>query len=245
VIAFLAVPKIVDHDQRRDDLAKAAVKVIDREGIEGATLREIAKEAGYSTGIIGHYFESRNDVLVAALGYCMSQATERMAALGEVHRGLKSLHEMAQELLPLDKRRTRENRVWLLYGAEALTARRLRREYLSLEDRISGLLRQALAQAIEDGELDSSVDSELEANRLLALNDGISLAALFDRDYWTDDRQVDAMDVHLDDLRRRGRAAVVAEPKAQPTNAPSLPTAAGTTTKTNRRPGTARATQRG
>jgi AcrR family transcriptional regulator len=199
------VPKIVDHDERRLDLARAAVKVIDREGIEGATLRDIAKEAGYSTGILGHYFGSRHDVLVAALGYCMASATGRMASAAETYRGLKSVHEMAAELLPLDKARSRENRIWLLYGAEALTARRLRKEYQLHDGRLRALLRGALEQAIEDGELDSSVDAELEANRLLALNDGISLQALFDRDYWTDDRQIDAMDVHLDDLRRRGR----------------------------------------
>jgi AcrR family transcriptional regulator len=206
LIAFSEVPKIVDHDERRDDLARAAVKVIDREGIEGATLREIAREAGYSTGVLGHYFGSRDEVLVAALGYCMKQATGRMEALGGSHRGLKAVHEMAAELLPLDKRRTRENRVWLLYGAEALTARRLRKEYQRHDDRIRALLRDALDQAIDDGELDQSIDAELEANRLLALNDGVSLQALFDRTYWSDDRQVEAMDVHLDDLRRRGAA---------------------------------------
>jgi AcrR family transcriptional regulator len=208
LIAFAEVPKIVDHDERRQDLARAAVRVIDREGIEGATLREIAREAGYSTGVLGHYFGSRDEVLVGALGYCMKHATGRMEALGGSCRGLKALHEMAAELLPLDKRRTRENRVWLLYGAEALTARRLRKEYLRHDDRIRALLRDALDQAIEDGELDQSIDAELEANRLLALNDGVSLQALFDRNYWSDERQVEVMDVHLDDLRRRGGAAV-------------------------------------
>jgi AcrR family transcriptional regulator len=199
------VPKIVDHDARREDLARAAVRVIDREGIEGATLRQIAQEAGYSTGILGHYFGSRNDVLVAALGHCMAHAQARMSQLGSVHRGLKALHEMSAELLPLDRRRTRENRVWLLYGAEAITAKRLRKEYLKNDDQIRAFLRTSLQQAVEDGELDGSIDPELEANRLLALNDGVSLQALFDRDFWTNERQLEAMDVHLDDLRRRGR----------------------------------------
>jgi AcrR family transcriptional regulator len=198
------VPKIVDHDQRRIELARAAVKVIDRLGIEDATLREIAREAGYSTGIIGHYFNSREDVLIAALGYVMDNATTRMAELALSHRGLKATHELSAELLPLDRRRTRENRVWLLYGAEAIYEKKLRRTYLQCDERVRILLRTTLEQAIADGELSSSVDAELEANRLLALSDGISLQALFDRDYWTDQRQIEAMDVHLDDLRRRG-----------------------------------------
>lgn len=198
------MPKIVDHDQRRIELARAAVKVIDRLGIEDATLREIAREAGYSTGIIGHYFESREDVLVAALGYVMDNTTKRMAELATMHRGLKATHELSGELLPLDKQRTRENRVWLLYGAEAIYEKRLRKVYVMYDDQVRNLLRTTLEQAITDGELSKAVDPELEANRLLALSDGVSLQALFDRDYWTNERQIDAMDVHLDDLRRRG-----------------------------------------
>ncbi len=198
------MPKIVDHDQRRIELARAAVKVIDRLGIEDATLREIAREAGYSTGIIGHYFGTREDVLIAALGYVMDNTTKRMSELAEMHRGLKATHELSGELLPLDKQRTRENRVWLLYGAEAIYERRLRKVYVKYDDQVRSLLRTTLEQAIADGELSSAVDPELEANRLLALSDGVSLQALFDRDYWTNERQIDAMDVHLDDLRRRG-----------------------------------------
>ena len=68
-----------------------------------------------------------------------------------------------------------------------------------------------LQEAIDDGELAESVDAALEANRLLALSDGVSVQALFNRTFWTDARQVDAIDVHLDDLRARG--AVPQTPK--------------------------------
>lgn len=197
------MPKIVNHDERRIELARAAVKVIDRLGLDGATLREIAREAGYSTGVIGHYFNSREDVMLAALGSVMDHTTQRMAEVALIHRGLKAAHELSAELLPLDKRRTRENRVWLIYGAEAINEKRLRKAYLQYDERVKNLIRTTLEQAIADGELSDSVDPELEAYRLLALSDGISLQALFDREYWTDERQLAAMDVHIDDLRRR------------------------------------------
>ncbi len=201
------MPKIVDHDQRRVELARAAVKVVDRLGIDGATLREIAREAGYSTGIIGHYFNSREDVLIAALGSVMDNATRRMAELSLIHRGLKATQEVSAELLPLDKRRTRENRVWLLYGAEAVNEKRLRRVYQQYDEQVRNMIRATLDQAIADQELSASIDPELEANRLLALSDGVSMQALFDRDYWTNERQLEAMDVHIHDLQRRGAEA--------------------------------------
>ena len=50
------MPKVVDHDERREDVAEAAWRVIGRDGLEGATLREISREAGFTTGVIQHYF---------------------------------------------------------------------------------------------------------------------------------------------------------------------------------------------
>ena len=44
------MPKIVDHDARRRELVEIASQVIAKNGVEGATLRELAAEAGFSNG---------------------------------------------------------------------------------------------------------------------------------------------------------------------------------------------------
>lgn len=204
------MPKIVDHDQRREELARAAVRAIDRLGLEGATMREIAKEAGYSTGVLGHYFESKDDIVLGALRFMMHGTLARMAEIAGNLRGMKAAQEMAAELLPLDPRRAKENRVWAVYWAQALTSPKLRREYLRNDALLRTFLREALDTAIEDGELAPGTDSSLEANRLLALSDGVSVQALFDRKFWTDERQLDAIEVHLDDLRNRSNRSAAA-----------------------------------
>ena len=79
MIKSTPVPKIVDHDERREELARAAVRAIDRLGLEGATMREIAKEAGYSTGILGHYFESKDDIVLGALRFMITGTLARLA----------------------------------------------------------------------------------------------------------------------------------------------------------------------
>jgi len=58
------MPKIVDHNQRRQELAELAVRVIQRDGPEHATIRKIAKEGGFSIGVLTHYFADK-DALVA------------------------------------------------------------------------------------------------------------------------------------------------------------------------------------
>jgi AcrR family transcriptional regulator len=198
------VPKIVDHDARRREFAQAAAKVIVRRGLDGVTVREIAREAGFSTGSLGHYFPSKDDVLIAVLDESMADTVARMLAKTEQHRGIKLARELVAELMPLDARRTHENRVWIIYSAQAIHSAKLRPAYLRNERLIQTQLRFALSQGAEDGELHHALDPELEASRLLALADGIAQQALFDKRMWTPDRQLAAIDEHLEALRARG-----------------------------------------
>ena len=52
------MPKVVDHDQRRVELVQATWRIIAREGIERATMRGIAAEAGFANGALKPYFST-------------------------------------------------------------------------------------------------------------------------------------------------------------------------------------------
>ena len=58
------MPKIVDVEQRRAELADAAARLIARSGIEAATMREVAAEAGLTTGALTHYFADKHELLL-------------------------------------------------------------------------------------------------------------------------------------------------------------------------------------
>ena len=44
------MPRQVDHDARRLEVAEVAARLIAQVGVERVTVRELAKAAGYSTG---------------------------------------------------------------------------------------------------------------------------------------------------------------------------------------------------
>ena len=44
----------------------AARQVIIRNGLEATTLRDIAREGGFTTGLLSHHFADKRDVIVAA-----------------------------------------------------------------------------------------------------------------------------------------------------------------------------------
>jgi len=52
------MPKIVDHARRRDEIALVACRVVAAHGFDRASMVRIAREAGYTTGMLAHYFEA-------------------------------------------------------------------------------------------------------------------------------------------------------------------------------------------
>lgn len=64
----------------KDQVADAALLVMLREGIEGAGLRAIAREAGCTTGLVTHYFADRRAVIAYALDRNTARFFEGLAA---------------------------------------------------------------------------------------------------------------------------------------------------------------------
>lgn len=71
------MPKIVDHDDRRADIARATGRVLVKKGIEALTLRDIAREAKFSPGILAHYFRDRTEIVSHALDYFSEASLQR------------------------------------------------------------------------------------------------------------------------------------------------------------------------
>ncbi len=115
------MPKVVDHDQRRAELVAAAWTVIADEGIEAATIRRIAEVAGCTTGRVTHYFDAKNEILVAALRRVHYAAGARMLDHLQTKQGTDALRAVLLDALPLDSQRALEWRVWLAFWGRAST----------------------------------------------------------------------------------------------------------------------------
>ena len=70
----------VPPDRRRLDLIHATLRVIAAQGIEAASVRVIAAEAGVTPGLIRHHFSGKEDLLCAAYAHHMSRLVEASRA---------------------------------------------------------------------------------------------------------------------------------------------------------------------
>jgi TetR/AcrR family transcriptional regulator, transcriptional repressor of bet genes len=134
------MPKIVDHDERRDQIALVACRVVAANGFDQATIVRIAREAGYTTGMVAHYFDTKQDIIIAALRLILRRIEERLTKpTGDVKADLLTV---LSEALPLDEQRYIECAFWTAFWGQVSADERLKRinawvhrEYMRLFER--------------------------------------------------------------------------------------------------------------
>ncbi|KAA9377549.1 TetR family transcriptional regulator [Microbispora cellulosiformans] len=172
------MPKIVNHEERREEVVAAARRIILRNGIEAATTRAIAKEAGYSNGVLTHYFADKDEILLSALEASHRRIADRLREKLSGRTGLAALRELLLDNVPLDAERAGETGLEVGFWGRSLTSPALlevqRREAAELRYVVTSLLRSAA----EAGEIRTDEDPEDVAERLLALVDGLSVHRL-------------------------------------------------------------------
>lgn len=173
-----SLPKIVDHDERRRELLSAARRVIVRDGIDAATTRAIAKEAGYSNGVLAHYFADKDEILLSALRQSHQRIRARITRRVEGVTGLAALRELLLDNLPLDAERTQETRLEVSFWSRSLAAERLAEVQRAEAEELRAAVRGLLGQAREAGELTTEDNLDDVTEHLLALVDGLSLHLL-------------------------------------------------------------------
>jgi AcrR family transcriptional regulator len=120
-VGRVLVPKIVDHDQRRLELVDATWRIIARHGIEGATMREIASEAGFANGALKPYFPTKDALITFAFGHVFNRTNKRISDKSAGLAGLAALRAFCLEVLPLDEDRINEARIVIPFWQKALT----------------------------------------------------------------------------------------------------------------------------
>jgi AcrR family transcriptional regulator len=192
------MPKIVDHEARRAELAAAVWRLASREGLGAVTLRGVAAEAGWSTGALAHYFADKEELLVFAFETVADRVGRRIVRAAEHARDpLELLRAQLVEGLPIDAERRAEVRVWFAFLGLAETRPRLtkvgREAYRVWRDRVAKTLAAGQRQDLVDG----SIDPGREAAALIALVDGLAIQASFDPRALGAERQLQVLDDRL------------------------------------------------
>ncbi len=190
------MPKQVDHAARRREIAEAVFRLIGREGYEAVSVRDVATEAGVSAGAVQHYFSSKDQMLLFALGYMRERVLARLDRADVAGSPRDQTRAAIRAMLPVDEPSRQEalvnNAFFALATVKPDFADLLREGYQRLERVSVERLRQAKAQAA----VRRGIDVEQEAATLFYLGQGLIGPLLIGA--LTDDEAMALLDHHLD-----------------------------------------------
>lgn len=176
------MPRVVDRTERLDGIARAVRRVLERDGVEQTTMRNVAAELGSTTGLLTHWVPDRAGLLHLALRAAADDASARATAA--LVRQPRDLASALDEYLPLDEMRRAEMKVWLGFWALALSDEILQEEH---RDRYRGFRSRFIEHLRALGVAVS--DARRATDHLMTTIDGIAVEAMFDPDHWTAARQ--------------------------------------------------------
>lgn len=175
------MPRHVDHEARRAEVAAIAAELIARRGLDGVSLRDVAAAAECSTTVVTHYFTGKRELLEHAYRSAVA-ATERRLAQARAAEGGDRLLALCEAILPMDRARRRTWQTWFAFFGVAAADE----ELAGMQRRRVAGFRALLAEALAG---DGVGAPEAAARELMALLHGIASEAVFDPADWPPERQ--------------------------------------------------------
>ena len=194
-----AVPRL-DLEARRRELGEALWRVVLREGIEAASVRKVAAEAGISAGSLRHVFPSQSELLAFAMQLMVEEVAGRVAAVTEDGDPRETAERRLRALLVLDPRTRAVNEVWLAFATHACVDESLRPLRDQTHAQVRTLCRDSLEALRNHEGTRATIDLAYESERLHALIDGLAMHAVLDPEPTSPARQVELLTRHLDSL---------------------------------------------
>ena len=168
--------------ERREQLIAAAARVIARSGYDAATVRDVAREAGVSTGVIAYYFKGKDDLFAHVL---RSASRAFRVRLQSARDGAKtprdSLLALAEAATPADDDAARAHALWIDFWARAARDPAL----AGLTVRLYDGWRREIADSVREGQRAGAfrpdADPEAFARGYAAAADGLATHVVLHR----------------------------------------------------------------
>ena len=209
------MPKLIDHDEKRREIAACAALAIADKGIDEVTMVDIGRAAACTTGCVTHYFDSKDQLLLAALRHVDRSMTNRAQAAFDRAEDLVPVL-LAQ--IPATKAQRREWMVWQAFAARAAYRPELAKEFALHYDQWRRAAILLLKRAQKRRQLPKSLDPEIESDALIAYLDGLgSWVAVSPRE-WPRTRLEEQIKNYVDKLggTRRHRSKSTGGRRASP-----------------------------
>ena len=169
------MPKAIDHDQRRREIIDVTWRLIVKGGLEAATMREIAAEAGFANGALKHYFPGKDEIIMGAYQRSMDEVIARLNEATEGLEGIDALRALVRATMPMDEDARMSARVLLAFWERGLSSQVIRDSY---DGHLTGWhrdLKALIEQCRQQGAISTSTSDEELVHEIILLNVGATV----------------------------------------------------------------------
>ena len=177
------MPKIVDHDERRQEFVAALWRIVEHHGSAAVSIRSVADEAGVSKSNIAYYFPTMVDLLAAAVDEVVAHAQSRAAQLDQQDLDIDKATKLVMLAIPDTPMRRRQAQVWIKLVTEHDGDAHVRTLLNDFNKRVRAGLLAMLKLFDASGLVSKDRKLNIEAVRLHALIDGLSLQTMNDEKF--------------------------------------------------------------
>lgn len=96
------MPKIVDHEERRQQIVDTFLTLVERgRGLDAASSRALAAELGISNSLLWRYFKDMDEIVERAYREVVAHTNARIERSIDGKHGLDAVHALIDELVPV------------------------------------------------------------------------------------------------------------------------------------------------
>ncbi|MFB2583431.1 TetR/AcrR family transcriptional regulator [Herbiconiux liukaitaii] len=203
------MPKIVDHDSRRQEIIAVVWRLIATEGIDSVTTRRIAEVTGQANGTLLYYFPNKSAVLEAAFRYAFQATNERTDAADPLRHGLAGLRILCLEIMPLDETRLMEARLVITFWQRALASAESAQLHSEFMNDWRSEMTERILEAQADGEVPADLPVQGTVDELLSMLMGVQVMAVLSPADTGPERQLAQLDGFMERIRLQRAGAAV------------------------------------
>ena len=179
------MPRIVDRDKKRSEIAQKAIEVLAKRGFQATTIQEIADAAGLGKGTVYHYFKTKEEILSVVSEEIFHEMERSFgAALLRIDKPMEKLSALIEEALHVTED---VEHLFIVYTELWLMNIRGDKynDYMSVIKNLHNDLKNLTAGMIDEGKKqglwDKDTDSDALAAYLVASFDGVVVHYMMDK----------------------------------------------------------------
>ena len=166
-------------------------------------MARIARAAGYTTGMVAHYYESKQDIILAALRLILLRIEERLTR--ERASSQTALLEVLSEALAIDAQRFTECAFWMAFWGQVSADKKLRRLNAWVHREYLRLFARCFAEHWPEWAAWPPPVRDQVLRSVVTFINGLTASAVTSPGDWPAARQSEQLRLQLDLLRHWGK----------------------------------------